>query len=223
MKKVGQGQLCLRPGFDKNAMLQTHFLENHICKFSSLLGPLPRNVSSPVHLSHLIGRYFTRESITCLRRFALEGPPLQIFCTRFLQKPADLSNVNSLTLVYVLSWQNCQFPYNYMYFWLGLVNSLTTQLQTLHIARVGQVRSLLLLLHANRERDSWNTGGCNRHHCSGQCHYRCKKTLVNSFATQLRTLQESQMQPQVPPLVRSCCDWWKSDHTLWKWGVCVTH
>ena len=74
-----------------------------------------------------------------------------------------------------------------------------------------------------REWDSWNTGGCNRHHCLGQCHDRCKKTLVNSFATQLRTLQELQILPQVPPLVRSCCDWWKSDHTLWKWGVCVTH
>ena len=26
-------------------------------------------------------------------------------------------------------------------------------------------------------------------------------------------------------LVRSCRDWWKSGHTLWKWkwGVCVTH
>ena len=139
--------------------------------------------------------------------------------------------VNSLTTC--ISWfrlglvmADFSIPLQHIFDGLGLVMTCHSRLFHSLTTHISWFRSCQFphntVANKGRERDSWNTGGCNRHHCLGQCHDWCRKTLVNSFATQLGTLQELQM---LPLWLDHVVIGGKSGHTLWKWkwGVCVTH
>ena len=87
--------------------------------------------------------------------------------------------VNSLTTC--ISWfrlglvmADFSIPLQHIFDGLGLVMTCHSRLFHSLTTHISWFRSCQFphntVANKKREWDSWNTGGCNRHHCLGQCH-----------------------------------------------------